>query len=161
MCILGGLLFMWGVVPNFVFSPSVAASQKNMILALQKWKRHFLWDETKIRLRGVPRHPKGYARVWYGLVLADYAMIRAKPSLFDLKATQFQTWRSFSVKGIFVKLLWLRFKVFPTSRWHKMTRREGLTFFRLFQLVTPNSGPAWNDNARQLPFVARRCGVLL
>jgi hypothetical protein len=28
MCIPGGLLFMWDVVPNFPFAVSVAASQK-------------------------------------------------------------------------------------------------------------------------------------
>jgi hypothetical protein len=61
MCILGGLLFMWGVVPSFPFAVSMAGSQ-NPILALQKWKTHFSWDEMKIGLRGVPRHPKGHVR---------------------------------------------------------------------------------------------------
>jgi hypothetical protein len=28
MCIPGGLLFMWGLVPSFPFAVSVAASQK-------------------------------------------------------------------------------------------------------------------------------------
>jgi hypothetical protein len=46
----------------------------------------------KIDLRGVPRHPKGHTRVRYGLVLINYAMIRAKPSSFDLKVMQPQTW---------------------------------------------------------------------
>jgi hypothetical protein len=41
MCILGSLLFMWGVVPSFPFAVLVAASQKNPISALQKWKMHF------------------------------------------------------------------------------------------------------------------------
>jgi hypothetical protein len=50
MFILGGLLFMWGVVPNFPFAVSVAASQKTPISTLQKWKTHFSWDETKIGL---------------------------------------------------------------------------------------------------------------
>jgi hypothetical protein len=40
-----------------------------------------------------------------------------------------------------------------------MTPREGLAFFQFFELVTPDSGPAWNDSARKLPLVARRCGV--
>jgi hypothetical protein len=51
MCIPDGLLFMWGVVPNFPFAVSVVASQEKPILALQKWKTHFSWDKTKISLR--------------------------------------------------------------------------------------------------------------
>jgi hypothetical protein len=31
-------------------------------------------------------------RIWYGLVPINHAMIRAEPSLFDLKAMQPQTW---------------------------------------------------------------------
>jgi hypothetical protein len=72
---------MWGVVPSFSFAVLVAASQKNSILALQKWKTHFLWDEMKIGLRGVPRHPKVHMHVRYGLVSTNYAMIRAKAHL--------------------------------------------------------------------------------
>jgi hypothetical protein len=57
MCIPGGLLYnMWGVLPSFRFPVSVAA-KKNMISILQKWKKHFSWDETKIGLHGVPLHP--------------------------------------------------------------------------------------------------------
>jgi hypothetical protein len=55
MCIPGILLFMWGVVPSFLFDSLVAASQKNPISALRKWKIHFLLDEMKIGLRGVPQ----------------------------------------------------------------------------------------------------------
>jgi hypothetical protein len=87
MCIPGGLLFMWGVVPSFPFAVSVAASQKNSISVLQKWKMHFSWDETKIGPHGVPRDPKTQGRracpTW--LILTNYAMIIAKPSSFDLK----------------------------------------------------------------------------
>jgi hypothetical protein len=50
-----------------------------------------LLNETKIGLCGVPRHPKGHARVRYGLVPINYAMIREKPSLFDLKVMQPRT----------------------------------------------------------------------
>jgi hypothetical protein len=82
---------MWGVVSSFPFAVSVAASQKIPILALQKWKTHFLRYETKIDLCGVPRHPKGHARVRYGLVLTNYAIIRAKTSSFNIKAVQPQT----------------------------------------------------------------------
>jgi hypothetical protein len=46
----------------------------------------------KIGLYGVPRHPKGHARVQYGLVPKNYAMIRVEPSLFDLKVIQPRTW---------------------------------------------------------------------
>jgi hypothetical protein len=49
---------MWGVVPIFQFRFLVAASQKNPILALRRWKKHFVWDETKIGLRvflAIPR----------------------------------------------------------------------------------------------------------
>jgi hypothetical protein len=63
ICIPGGLLFMWGVFPSFRIRVLVAASQKNLISALRKWKRHFSWDKTKIGLCGVPLHPKGHARV--------------------------------------------------------------------------------------------------
>jgi hypothetical protein len=59
----GGMLFMWGVVPSFQFVVSVAVSQKNLILALQKCKKHFSWAKTKIILCGVPRHPKGHTRI--------------------------------------------------------------------------------------------------
>jgi hypothetical protein len=41
---------MWSVVPSFLFAVLVAASQKNLILALQKWKTHFSLDEMKIAL---------------------------------------------------------------------------------------------------------------
>jgi hypothetical protein len=68
MCILGDLLFMWGVVTSFQFCVSVVASQRNPVLALRKWKMHLSWDETKIGLRGVPRHTKGHACVQYGII---------------------------------------------------------------------------------------------
>jgi hypothetical protein len=83
---------MWGVVPSFLFVVSVAASQKNPISALQKWKRHFLWNETKIGLCGITRYPNGHVRVRYGLISTNYAMIKAKPSSFNLKAMQPRTW---------------------------------------------------------------------
>jgi hypothetical protein len=88
MRIPGGLLFMWGVFPSFRFRVSVAASQKNPILVLQIWKKHFSWYKMKIGLRGVPRHPKGHARVPYGLVLTNYAMSIAESSSFNLKVMQ-------------------------------------------------------------------------
>jgi hypothetical protein len=77
MPIPGGLIFMCGVFPSFWFHVSVAASQKNPISALQKWKKHFSSVERKIGLRGDTRHPDGHARVRYGLVLTNYAMLRA------------------------------------------------------------------------------------
>jgi hypothetical protein len=85
MCIPGGLLFMWGVFPSFRFRVSVVASQKNPISALQKWKKHFSSDKTKIGLCGVPRHPNGQAHVRYGLVLTNYAMLMGESSSFNLK----------------------------------------------------------------------------
>jgi hypothetical protein len=36
---------------------------KNPILELQKWKMHFSLDEMKIDLHGIPRYPKGHARI--------------------------------------------------------------------------------------------------
>jgi hypothetical protein len=92
ICFPDGLLFMWGVVPSFSISVSAATSQKNPISALRKWKMHFACDETKIGFHGVPRHPKGHTRVRYGLISTNYAMVRAKPSSFDLKAMQPRTW---------------------------------------------------------------------
>jgi hypothetical protein len=88
MRIPGGVLFKRGVFPSFQFCVSVAASQKNLISVLRKWKKHFLWYETKIGLCAIPRHPKGHARVRYGLVLINYAMLMAEPSSFNLKVMQ-------------------------------------------------------------------------
>jgi hypothetical protein len=73
---------MWGVFPSFRIRVLVAASQKNLILALQKWKKHFSWDKTKIGLCGVPFLPKGHAHVRYGRVLTNYAMVKAESSSF-------------------------------------------------------------------------------
>jgi hypothetical protein len=92
MCIPDGILFMWGVVPIFPFAVLIAASQEKSSSTLRKWKTHFSWDETKISLCGVPRHPKVYVHVRYGLISTNYAMIRVKPSSFDLKAMQPRTW---------------------------------------------------------------------
>jgi hypothetical protein len=55
---------------------------KKLILALQKLKKHFLWDKTKNGLCGVPRHPKGHAHVQYGLVPTNYAIVKAESSSF-------------------------------------------------------------------------------
>jgi hypothetical protein len=82
---------MRGVVPSFLFAISVDASQKSPILALKKLKMHFSCDKTKIGVCEVPRHQKGHTRVRYGPVLTNYAMIRAKPSSFNLKVMQPQT----------------------------------------------------------------------
>jgi hypothetical protein len=52
---------------------SVAASPKNLILALRKWKTHFSCEKkTKNGLCGVPRRSKGHTRVRYGLVPTNY-----------------------------------------------------------------------------------------
>jgi hypothetical protein len=88
----GCLLFMWGVFPSFRYRISVAASQKNPISALWKWKKHFLWDEMKISLCGIPLHPKGHTRVRYGLVPTNYAMLMAESSSFNLEVMQPRTW---------------------------------------------------------------------
>jgi hypothetical protein len=74
--------------PAFRFHVSVAASQKNPISALQKWKKHFSWDEIKIGLCGDPRHPKGHACVRYDLVLKNYAMVMAESRSFHLEVMQ-------------------------------------------------------------------------
>jgi hypothetical protein len=66
--------------------------KENQILALRKWKTHFLWDEMKIGLRGISHHPKGHASVQYGFVTTNYAMIRIKPRSFDIKAMQPRMW---------------------------------------------------------------------
>jgi hypothetical protein len=83
---------MWGVMPSFRFRVSIAASQKNLISALRKWKKHFSWEEMKIALRGIPCHPNAHARVRYGLIPTNYAMIGAKPSSLDLKVMQPRRW---------------------------------------------------------------------
>jgi hypothetical protein len=82
---------MWGVFPVFLYRVSVAASQKNTILALRKWKKYFLWDATKIDLCGVPRHHKGHVRVRYGLITTNYAMVIAESSSFHLEVIQPRT----------------------------------------------------------------------
>jgi hypothetical protein len=87
MRIPGGLLFMWGVFPSFRFHVSIAASQKNPTSVLRKWKKHSSWYETKIGLRGVPRHPKVHECVRYGIVLTNYAMLMAESSSFNLKVS--------------------------------------------------------------------------
>jgi hypothetical protein len=92
MRIPDGLLLMWGVVPTFWFRVLIAASQKNPISTLQKWKKHFSWDQKRIDLRGVPWHPKGHARVRYGLVSTNYDMLMAESSSFNLKVMQPRTW---------------------------------------------------------------------
>jgi hypothetical protein len=79
---------MWGIFPSFRFRVSIVASQKTPISALRKWKKHFSWDETKIVLHGIPRQPKGHARVRYGLVSTNYQMVMAKSSLFHLEVMQ-------------------------------------------------------------------------
>jgi hypothetical protein len=65
---------------------------KNPILALWKWKKHFLWDKKKIGLYDVPLHPKGHACVRYVLVSTNYAMLMAESSLFNLEVMQPRTW---------------------------------------------------------------------
>jgi hypothetical protein len=56
-----------------------------------KMEKALFCDETKIGLHGIPRHPKGHARIRYGLVPTNNAMIRTEPSSFDLKAIQPRT----------------------------------------------------------------------
>jgi hypothetical protein len=67
-------------------------TKKKPILALWKWKKHFLWDEKKIGLCGVPLHPKGHVCVRYGLVSTNYAMLMAESSSFNLEVMQPRTW---------------------------------------------------------------------
>jgi hypothetical protein len=103
---------MWGIFPSFRYRVSVAASQKNPISALWKWKKHFLWDEMKIGLYGVPLHPKGHARVQYGLVPTNYAMLMAESSSFNLEVVQPRKWLVISVKGLSGKQFFSRFEFF-------------------------------------------------
>jgi hypothetical protein len=64
---------------------------KNLNFGTPKMENVLFVDETKISLCGIPHHPKGHARVQYGLILIDYAMIRAEHSSFDLKVMKPQT----------------------------------------------------------------------
>jgi hypothetical protein len=53
-----GLLFMCDVLPAFQNAVYVAALQKYLILALQKWKIHFLWEKPKkssVTFLAIPR----------------------------------------------------------------------------------------------------------
>jgi hypothetical protein len=82
-----------GCFPSFWFRVSVAASpKKNLLRHPENGKKHFSWDETKIGLPGIPLYPKGNARVWYGLVSTNYAMLMAESSSFNLKVMQPRTW---------------------------------------------------------------------
>jgi hypothetical protein len=58
MCIPGVLLFICGFVPTVPFTVSVAASQKNTISALRKWKTTFRGTKRKsasIEFLAIPR----------------------------------------------------------------------------------------------------------
>jgi hypothetical protein len=77
---------------SFCFRVSIAALQKKNDFAFRKWKRHFSWNETKIGLRGIPRHPKGHTRVWYVLVSTYYAMVIAESCSFHIEVMQPRTW---------------------------------------------------------------------
>jgi hypothetical protein len=48
MCILGGLLFMWGVVSSFTFAVLMSTSQKNPISALKNRKCTFRGTKRKL-----------------------------------------------------------------------------------------------------------------
>jgi hypothetical protein len=91
ICVSQVVYYLCGVFPQLSISRFGSFFTKNPILILQKWKKHFLWYEMKIGLRGVPRHPKGHARVRYGLVLTNYAILMAESSSFKLKVMQPRT----------------------------------------------------------------------
>jgi hypothetical protein len=60
--------YLCGVLcPAFDFAFQWPLHKKNTVLALRQWKKAISWDETKISLRGVPRHLRGHTRVQYGL----------------------------------------------------------------------------------------------
>jgi hypothetical protein len=82
---------MWGVVPSFLFVVSVAASQKKPDFGTSKMEKTLFMGRKEISLCGITHHPKGHVRVQYGLVSTNYALIRAKPSSFNLKAMQPRT----------------------------------------------------------------------
>jgi hypothetical protein len=50
MCIPGGLLFMWDVVPIFPFTVTVVVLQKKPDFGTLKLEMHFSWGKTKIIL---------------------------------------------------------------------------------------------------------------
>jgi hypothetical protein len=63
MRIPGGLLFMWDVSPGFQNAVSVATSEKNPILVLQKWKMPFHGKKRKtasVAFLVVPRDTSVY-----------------------------------------------------------------------------------------------------
>jgi hypothetical protein len=82
---------MWGVFPSFQFRVSVVASQKKPDFGTPKMERALFMVRNKNGLHGIPRHPKGHARVQYGLVLTNYAMLKVESSSFNLKVMQPQT----------------------------------------------------------------------
>jgi hypothetical protein len=81
ICVSHGVYYLCGVffpAFNFVFRKLL---HKTPILALRKWKMHFLWDEMKIGLNGVTRHAKDHMQVQYGLVPTNYVMDMAESSI--------------------------------------------------------------------------------
>jgi hypothetical protein len=82
---------MWDVVLSFHYRFGSCLTKKPEFSTLKMENTLFV-GQTKIDLRGIPRHPKGHVRVRYGLVPTNYAMIRVKSSKFDLKGMQPLTW---------------------------------------------------------------------
>jgi hypothetical protein len=116
----------------------------------------------KISLHGIPLYPKGHTLVRYGLVPTNYDMLMAESSSFILKGMQPRTWWVISVKGLSGKQFFSKFEFFfPLVNHIKWCHTKVLHFFIFFKLVRPDLGPTWNDGARKLPLVARRCGVSL
>jgi hypothetical protein len=142
----------WYVYPRWSIIYMGAASPKNSILTIQKWKMHFSWDKTKINLRGVPRHPKGHGRVRYGLVLTNYAMIRAKPSSSDLKAMQPRTrGRSFFWRDFLVNCFYQGLNFFPHLGDIKWCHMKVSHFFDFFWISYARFGSRMKMTMHETP----------
>jgi hypothetical protein len=87
MCILGGILFMWGVVPSFRFrdsrftkKPDFGASKMEKALFVGRNKNRLPWRSS----------PSQGPHACYMALFR--AMVRAKRIPFDIKFMQPQTW---------------------------------------------------------------------
>jgi hypothetical protein len=160
MCIPGGLLFMWGVVPSFSFAVLVAASQKPDFGTPKMETALFMGrNENRYPWRSSPSQGPRASPIWPRSDKLCHD--QAKPCSFDLKAMQPWTWLVIFVKELYGKLLLSRFVFSPQLGDIKWCHTKVSHFFNFFELLTLDSGPVWNDNARQLPFAARRCGIPL
>jgi hypothetical protein len=148
-------------MPSFPFTVSVAASQKNLISALKKWKMHFSLDETKNLPPWHSSPPQGPHACPISHCFDKLCQKQGQTWLIWPKSHATSNIIDHFLKRLSGKLLFSMIEFFLTSRWYKMTPCEALVFFLFFELVTPDSRPAWIWQHTKLPLATRRCRVPL